>query len=39
MFKYAEGHAEWASHFATEHFGFMVSAGVLGPAEAPAQPD
>ncbi len=35
MFKYAEGHADWASHFATEHFGFMVSGGVVGPAEAP----
>ena len=35
MFKYAEGHADWASRFATEHFGFIVSGGVVGIEEAP----
>jgi intracellular septation protein len=35
MFKYAEGHKEWASSFATEHFGAIVQGGVVGPAEAP----
>ncbi|MBL8331361.1 MAG: septation protein A [Rubrivivax sp.] len=34
-FKYAEGHKLWASDFATEHFGFMVSGGRVGPDEAP----
>ena len=34
-FKYAEGHASSAAQFATEYFGFMVSGGVVGPAEAP----
>ncbi len=34
-FKYAEGHADWAARFATEHFGFMVSGGVVGTEEAP----
>lgn len=34
-FKYGDGHKEWASQFASEHFGFMVSGGVVGPAEAP----
>ncbi|MEO8280453.1 MAG: septation protein A [Ideonella sp.] len=34
-FKYAEGHAEWAADFATRHFGFAVSGGVVGAAEAP----
>jgi intracellular septation protein len=34
-FKYAESRAEWASRFATEHFGFMVSGGVVGAGEAP----
>jgi intracellular septation protein len=34
-FKYAEGHKDWAAAFATEHFGFMVSGGVVGQAEAP----
>ena len=24
-FKYAEGHADWAARFATEHFGFIWS--------------
>lgn len=35
MFKYAEAHAEWATQFATEHLGFIVSGGVVGSAEAP----
>jgi len=35
MFKYAEGHKEWAASTATEWLGFMVSGGVVGPAEAP----
>ena len=35
MFKYAEGHADWAARFATEHFGFIVSGGVVGTEEAP----
>ena len=34
-FKYAEGHADWAARFATDHLGFVVSNGVVGPAEAP----
>ena len=34
-FKYAEGHKEWASAFATEHLGFMVSGGSVGLTEAP----
>jgi intracellular septation protein len=34
-FKYAEGHAGWAAQFASEHFGFMVSGGVVGTEEAP----
>ncbi|MDO8717859.1 MAG: septation protein A [Polaromonas sp.] len=35
MFKYAEGHKDWAASTATEWLGFMVSGGVVGPAEAP----
>lgn len=35
MFKYAEGRAEWAARFASEHFGFIVSGGVVGTEEAP----
>lgn len=35
MFKYAEGNTEWAARTATEWLGFMVSGGVVGPAEAP----
>jgi intracellular septation protein len=35
MFKYAEGRAEWAARFATEHFGFIVSGGVVSTEEAP----
>jgi intracellular septation protein len=34
--KYADSHADWAAQFATEHFGFMVSGGVVGTAEASA---
>jgi intracellular septation protein len=34
-FKYAETQREWAARFATEHFGAIVSGGVVGPAEAP----
>lgn len=34
--KYADSHAEWAARFATDHFGFMVSGGVVGTAEASA---
>jgi len=35
MFKYAEGHKDWAAATATEWLGFMVSGGVVGPSEAP----
>ena len=35
MFKYAEGHADWAARFARAHFGFIVSGGVVGTEEAP----
>lgn len=35
MFKYAEGHKDWAASVATDWLGFMVSGGVVGPAEAP----
>ena len=35
MFKYAEGHKDWAASTATEWLGFMVSGGAVGPAEAP----
>jgi intracellular septation protein len=35
MFKYAEGHKDWAAGVATDWLGFMVSGGVVGPAEAP----
>lgn len=34
-FKYAEGNKDWAAAFASEHFGFIVSGGVVGPNEAP----
>ena len=34
-FKYAEAHKEWAARFASEHFGFVVSGGVVGMTEAP----
>ena len=34
-FKYAEGQKDWAAQFATEHLGFVVSGGIVGPNEAP----
>jgi len=34
-FKYTEHHREWAAAFATQHFGFMVAGGQVGPTEAP----
>lgn len=34
-FKLAEGHKAAAALFATQHFGFMVSGGQVGPEEAP----
>jgi intracellular septation protein len=34
-FKYAEGKADAAARFATEHLGFLVSGGVVGTEEAP----
>lgn len=34
-FKGAEGKPEAAAAFATQHFGFLVQGGVVGPAEAP----
>lgn len=34
-FKGAEGHPDAAAAFATEHFGFLVQGGVVGPQEAP----
>jgi intracellular septation protein len=34
-FKYAEGHKEWATAFANEHFSALVSGGTVGPNEAP----
>jgi intracellular septation protein len=35
VFKYGEGHKEWASAFANEHFSFLVSGGVITPEMAP----
>ncbi|RZJ09852.1 MAG: septation protein A [Rubrivivax sp.] len=35
VFKGAEGHADAAAVFATEHFGFLVQGGVVGAQEAP----
>lgn len=35
MFKYAEGHRDWAASTATEWLGFMVAGGVVGQSEAP----
>ena len=35
MFKYAEANTDWADSTATDWLGFMVSGGVVGPAEAP----
>lgn len=34
-FKYADSHKAWAAAFATEHFGFMVSGGLVGQEEGP----
>lgn len=34
-FKYAESNADWAAAFGSEHLGFMVSGGLIGPKEAP----
>ena len=34
-FKYTESHAASAAQFATEHFGFLVSGGVVGATDAP----
>ena len=34
--KYADNNIDWAARFATEHFGFMVSGGVVGTEEASA---
>jgi intracellular septation protein len=34
-FKYSEANKDWASAFATEHFGFLVSGGLVGKEEAP----
>jgi intracellular septation protein len=34
-FKVAEGQKDWAADFATRHFGFLVSGGKVGAAEAP----
>jgi intracellular septation protein len=34
-FKYAEGNADWAARFGSEHFAFLISGGVVGPQEAP----
>lgn len=35
MFKYAEGHLEWAAATATQWLGFMVQGGQVGAKEAP----
>ena len=35
MFRYADAHKDWAAAFATDHFGFLVSGGVVGVGEAP----
>jgi intracellular septation protein len=35
VFKYGEANKDWAAAFASEHLGFMVSGGVVGPGEAP----
>ena len=35
VFKYGEGHKEWAAAFASQHLGFLVSGGIVGPDEAP----
>ncbi len=35
MFKYAEANKAWAAAFASQHLGFIVAGGVVGPEEAP----
>ncbi len=34
-FRYAEAQKAWAAAFASQHLGFMVAGGVVGPDEAP----
>jgi intracellular septation protein len=34
-FRFAEGNADAAAAFASQHFGFLVSGGTVGPKEAP----
>ena len=34
-FKYTNGDKDWAAALATEHLGFMVAGGQVGPSEAP----
>ena len=34
-FRYANAHKDWAASFATEHFGAIVSGGVVAASEAP----
>ncbi|MDH5329257.1 MAG: septation protein A [Aquincola sp.] len=34
-FKYADRNKDWAAAFASQHFAFLVSGGVVGPDEAP----
>ena len=34
-FKFTERDAQGAAEFATQHFGFLVSGGVVGPTEGP----
>ena len=34
-FRFAEGRKDWAAQFATDHFGALVSGGVVGAGEAP----
>lgn len=34
-FKYAENQKDWAAAYATEHLGFLVAGGQVGPGEAP----
>jgi intracellular septation protein len=34
-FKFADANKEWAAAFASDHFGFLVSGGVVGVDEAP----
>lgn len=34
-FKFTEGRKDWAAQFASDHLGFAVSGGIVGPNEAP----